>query len=390
MVFNILHVLPWSVHPNFNHAFDISLQAQVQGVCVHYPWSSKQLTCPLGTLWSIEETSSMLCISFHEGRLRFSKMILWWPFSVSLFLCMIFNPARLGCHTSVLFIGKDDVFGENICRHETIGKSSCNVRALTYCDLHKIHRDEVLDVLEMYPEFADEFVKNLEVTFDLRDVSIPHSPASPVIRSLKVWLLLFPGGTYSVPTSRTWGWNSQIYFSQKSQNQVFHLQKICPFRSDSFFCIVVIFCDSLQILLQLYTFPPQGPVRILFTPIASHDVVHKRALSSIHQMKKMLMTTTVKVERAFWSSHQRKLGWTWPQRTSPLRRTRRRNAIRGLSLPLQVLSLLDSVSFVHVRVWWATFEWTAAGFLGLPVPARGKCVSTLDNFSLFICIEWIA
>ena len=29
----------------------------------------------------------------------------------------------------------------------------------------------MLDVLEMYPEFAEEFVKNLEVTFDLRDVS---------------------------------------------------------------------------------------------------------------------------------------------------------------------------------------------------------------------------
>ena len=68
--------------------------------------------------------------------------------------------------------GKDDVFGENICQHETIGKSSCNVRALTYCDLHKIIRDDLLDILEMYPEFADHFVKNLEVTFDLRDVSI--------------------------------------------------------------------------------------------------------------------------------------------------------------------------------------------------------------------------
>jgi CRP-like cAMP-binding protein len=67
--------------------------------------------------------------------------------------------------------GKDDVFGENICQHETVGKSSCNVRALTYCDLHKIHRDDLLDILEMYPEFADHFMKNLEVTFDLRDVS---------------------------------------------------------------------------------------------------------------------------------------------------------------------------------------------------------------------------
>ena len=68
--------------------------------------------------------------------------------------------------------GKDDVFGENICHHETIGKSSCNVRALTYCDLHKIHRDDLLDILEMYPEFAEHFVKNLEITFDLRDVSL--------------------------------------------------------------------------------------------------------------------------------------------------------------------------------------------------------------------------
>ena len=68
--------------------------------------------------------------------------------------------------------GKDDVFGENICVHETIGKSSCNVRALTYCDLHKIHRDDLLDILEMYPEFAEHFAKNLQVTFELRDVSL--------------------------------------------------------------------------------------------------------------------------------------------------------------------------------------------------------------------------
>ena len=67
--------------------------------------------------------------------------------------------------------GKDDIFGENLCRYETVGKSSCNVRALTYCDLHKIHRDDLLEILEMYPEFSEHFVRNLEVTFDLRDVS---------------------------------------------------------------------------------------------------------------------------------------------------------------------------------------------------------------------------
>lgn len=70
------------------------------------------------------------------------------------------------------FAGTDDVFGENLCKHVTIGKSSCNVRALTYGDLHKINRDDLLDILDMYPEFAESFTNNLEITFDLRDVSI--------------------------------------------------------------------------------------------------------------------------------------------------------------------------------------------------------------------------
>ena len=69
-------------------------------------------------------------------------------------------------------VGKDDVFGENVCEHQTIGKSSCNVRALTYCDLHKIHRDDLLEIFEMYPEFATHFSSNLQVTFELRDVSL--------------------------------------------------------------------------------------------------------------------------------------------------------------------------------------------------------------------------
>ncbi len=71
----------------------------------------------------------------------------------------------------VAVLGKDDIFGENCLIHATIGKSSCNVRALTYCDLHKIHRDDLFQILEMYPEFAVYFRQNLQLTFDLRDVS---------------------------------------------------------------------------------------------------------------------------------------------------------------------------------------------------------------------------
>ena len=70
------------------------------------------------------------------------------------------------------FAGKDDVFGENFCQYDTVGKSKSNVRALTYCDLHKILREDLLEVLDMYPEFYDQFSRNLEITFDLRDVSI--------------------------------------------------------------------------------------------------------------------------------------------------------------------------------------------------------------------------
>ena len=45
------------------------------------------------------------------------------------------------------------------------------VNALTYCDLHKIDYDDIAEVLDIYPEFKEEFRKNLEVTFSLRDVS---------------------------------------------------------------------------------------------------------------------------------------------------------------------------------------------------------------------------
>ncbi|KAI6214932.1 hypothetical protein M3Y94_00326100 [Aphelenchoides besseyi] len=77
-------------------------------------------------------------------------------------------------------LGKDDVFGENPLLYDDVGKASCSVRALTYCDLHKILRDDLLDVLDMYPEFKESFCNNLVITYNLRDVrrlsrQDPHS-----------------------------------------------------------------------------------------------------------------------------------------------------------------------------------------------------------------------
>ncbi|CAB1342157.1 unnamed protein product [Coregonus sp. 'balchen'] len=70
----------------------------------------------------------------------------------------------------VAILGKNDIFGEPIYLFGRPGKSSADVRALTYCDLHRILRDDLLEVLDMYPDFSDCFWTNLEITFNLRDV----------------------------------------------------------------------------------------------------------------------------------------------------------------------------------------------------------------------------
>ncbi|XP_069490230.1 voltage-gated inwardly rectifying potassium channel KCNH6 isoform X3 [Ambystoma mexicanum] len=79
----------------------------------------------------------------------------------------------------VAILGKNDIFGEPISLYGRPGKSNADVRALTYCDLHKIQREDLLEVLDMYPTFSDCFWSNLEITFNLRDAdSIPRSPLS--------------------------------------------------------------------------------------------------------------------------------------------------------------------------------------------------------------------
>lgn len=84
----------------------------------------------------------------------------------------------------VAILGKNDIFGEPLNLYARPGKSNGDVRALTYCDLHKIHRDDLLEVLDMYPEFSDHFWSSLEITFNLRDTNmIPGSPSSAELES---------------------------------------------------------------------------------------------------------------------------------------------------------------------------------------------------------------
>uniref|UniRef100_A0A8C2WQ31 Potassium voltage-gated channel subfamily H member 7 n=1 Tax=Cyclopterus lumpus TaxID=8103 RepID=A0A8C2WQ31_CYCLU len=71
----------------------------------------------------------------------------------------------------VAILGKNDIFGEMIHVLAKPGKSNADVRALSYCDLSTIQREDLLEVIDMYPEFADYFFNNLELTFNLRDES---------------------------------------------------------------------------------------------------------------------------------------------------------------------------------------------------------------------------
>lgn len=60
------------------------------------------------------------------------------------------------------------MFGDQFWKNQAIGQSAANVRALTYCDLHSIKRDKLLEVLAFYKSFAMSFARNLTLTYNLR------------------------------------------------------------------------------------------------------------------------------------------------------------------------------------------------------------------------------
>ncbi|KAA0188181.1 hypothetical protein HAZT_HAZT010373 [Hyalella azteca] len=69
----------------------------------------------------------------------------------------------------VAILGKGDVFGDTFWKSPTVGQSAANVRALTYCDLHAIKREKLLEVLDFYHAFANSFARNLVLTYNLRN-----------------------------------------------------------------------------------------------------------------------------------------------------------------------------------------------------------------------------
>ncbi|XP_071505770.1 voltage-gated delayed rectifier potassium channel KCNH1-like isoform X1 [Diadema antillarum] len=68
----------------------------------------------------------------------------------------------------VAILGKGDVYGDAFWKEAHLGQSAANVKSLTYCDLHSIKRDDLLDVLDFYTSFATSFARNMVLTYNLR------------------------------------------------------------------------------------------------------------------------------------------------------------------------------------------------------------------------------
>ena len=75
--------------------------------------------------------------------------------------------------------GKGDLVGCDITKHwegaaahdDVVVKSSADVRALTYCDIKRIHIPGLVDVLKLYPEFQERFAEEVchDLTYNLRE-----------------------------------------------------------------------------------------------------------------------------------------------------------------------------------------------------------------------------
>lgn len=54
---------------------------------------------------------------------------------------------------------------------DVVVKSSCDVKALTYCDLKCIHMQGLVEVLRLYPEYQHEFAHDIQhdLTYNIRE-----------------------------------------------------------------------------------------------------------------------------------------------------------------------------------------------------------------------------
>ena len=91
--------------------------------------------------------------------------------STALFTCLWDYSVKWKTHLFLFcyISGKGDSFGENfaIDPKKPVVNSNTSVRALTYCEMRTISREDVLHILNQYPLFRENFIKDLEITYNL-------------------------------------------------------------------------------------------------------------------------------------------------------------------------------------------------------------------------------
>ena len=64
--------------------------------------------------------------------------------------------------------GTGDSLGDLFWKENTLGQCMVNVKSLTYCNMHIIKREKLLEVLNFYTPFANSFERNLNLSYNLR------------------------------------------------------------------------------------------------------------------------------------------------------------------------------------------------------------------------------
>ncbi|XP_048390565.1 potassium voltage-gated channel subfamily H member 8 [Stegostoma tigrinum] len=73
-------------------------------------------------------------------------------------------------NTVLAILGKGDLIGSDFLAKDQVIKTNANVKALTYCDLQYIILKGLREVLELYPEYAQKFIEDIQhdLTYNLR------------------------------------------------------------------------------------------------------------------------------------------------------------------------------------------------------------------------------
>ena len=98
-------------------------------------------------------------------------------------LCTYGFSSRLIFFIHSALLGKGDVFGDCFWKEPAdVGQAVANVRALTYCDIHLVNREKLLEVLDFYKAFAQSFSRNLILTYNLRNRVSQHHSVSNITK----------------------------------------------------------------------------------------------------------------------------------------------------------------------------------------------------------------